>query len=153
VTVQGAYERAGETVEAYANWYATQAQGHEVIGYGNRVEGDWAVVSAGTRKLELDRGDALGLREMIVTAPTGERRAVWYFYQIGQRPEISPLRAKLVGGWQVITGRHGAGLVAASAACDEACDGARERLAGWMHAAAPQLAKELEAAAGAAPGN
>lgn len=150
--VRGAYVRSGAGVDAYVNWYATQSQGHEVIGYGNRVEGDWGVVSRAAPKLELDRGDALALREMIVVSPAGERRVVWYFYRIGERAETSAIRAKLIGGWQVITGRHGAGVVAASTACEADCEPARERLAGWLRAAAPSLNRELSAAALSAQG-
>jgi exosortase A len=153
VAVRGAYTRAGATVDAYVNWYATQAQGREVVGYGNYVEGDWPVVSRAARGLELDRGDALPVREIIIRSPTDERRVVWSFYRIGRQAEISPLRAKLIGGWQVMTGRHGAGIVAASSACEGDCDAARARVAAWLSAAAAPLDTELDAAAGVAAGN
>ena len=101
----------------------------------------------GARKLELDRGGDLTIREIIVGAPDGTRRAVWYWYQIGDRAETSRVRAKLVGGWQAMLGDRGAGLIAVSAACDEDCDGAREALGGLLQNAGAPIRDTLLAAA------
>jgi EpsI family protein len=147
VVSHSAYERDGKRVEVYVNWYASQTQGREVVGYGNRVEGGWAARQLGVRKLELDRGAVPGVQEIMIASRNGTRRLVWYWYQIGDRAETSRVRAKLVGGWQALQGQRGAGLIAVSAACESDCEAAREALNGLLQNAGAPIRDTLLAAA------
>ena len=93
------------------------------------------MASTGGHKLELDRGASLPVREMIFRSQDAGRRLVWYWYQIGPRPETNTAVAKLYGGWRALAGDSGAGLVAASVACETDCRRARTVLTEWLQSA------------------
>ena len=146
------YRNGNAAVDVYLNWYASQTQGHELVGYGNRPEGSWQVRTQQVRNVELGRGGPRPVREMIIESPEGKRRVVWYWYQVGNQIEVSEARAKLIGGLQALMGDRGAGLVALSAVCADDCLEATATLGGIMAGAAGPIRRELQIVARAGSG-
>ncbi len=130
----GVYRAGGDDFEVYVNWYRTQSQGRELIGYGNNLAGTNArqyydrevIDSAG----EIDP-KLLDLREIMMTSSTGERRLVWYRFIVGGEAESQPLRAKLKQAVASMIGQSGSGVVALAVPCrstEQDCRHAREIL-------------------------
>ena len=144
---QGVYRRGGAIIDIYVNWYRSQSQGRELIGYGNSIAGPGLFPVAGGNTPVSDQNHAprAPFREIILRSSDSSRRVVWFWYQIGDRVETQPAIAKLRQGWRVLTGRDGAGLIALSAGCeqqvDRGCDTARQALT----SAFPELVEAVQA--------
>ncbi len=118
-----AYRQAGIEIDVYANWYVNQTQGRELIGSGNDIAGRsvWRKVSAGRASIVLNAGGQADVREVVLQSNKQGKRLVWYWYQVGSRSLVSPVKAKLWQGWQAMWGDAGAGLVTFSMVCGSDC--------------------------------
>ena len=128
------YKRSGRSLEVYVNWYRSQSQGRELIGYGNSLAGNNARRHYDRIIIDLTGGNAAKLpkiREILASSSGGGRRLIWYYYVVGDQVETSALRAKLRQGLRSIAGKGGTGLISVSAACereDTDCATARQLL-------------------------
>lgn len=127
---RASYRRDGRAVEVYVNWYERQAPGRELVGYGNRLEGDsgWRIESVELRESGAGQPHVDTLRETVLISDRHGRRLVWSWYVVGQTALTSPVRVKLLEAWRNLTGRYGSGVVALSTACAGQCVAAREHL-------------------------
>lgn len=130
----GTYERGGRVLEVYVNWFQSQSQGRELIGYGNSVAGHTTRTEYDRKYVDTTgRNDAklLEFREILISSREGERRLIWYHFLVGDRPETDALTAKLRQGLRSLVGRDGTGLFAVSTVCelsDTDCATARQLL-------------------------
>ncbi|MCZ6559834.1 MAG: EpsI family protein [Gammaproteobacteria bacterium] len=124
------YRRSDLEIDVYANWYANQAQGRELIGSGNSIAGQsmWRKASAARASIVLANGEQKAMREFVLESRRLGKRLVWYTYKIGSRSLVSPVEAKLWQGWQSMLGNGQAGLLAVSMACESDCANERRLL-------------------------
>ncbi|MCH9027955.1 MAG: EpsI family protein [Proteobacteria bacterium] len=125
-----AYRLGGIEIDVYANWYVNQAQGRELIGFGNDIAGlsVWRNAGAGSASIVLHAGGRANVREIVLQSSRQGKRLVWYWYQAGSRSLVSPAKAKLWQGWQAMWGDSGTGLVALSMVCASDCTAERQTL-------------------------
>ena len=131
---QATYLRDGQSVEIYVNWYQSQAQGRELIGYGNSVAGRNVSQHYDRNYVDVTAGNDAKLpkiREILTSSQLGGRRLTWYQFVVGDVAETEVLRAKLRQGLRSVVGLDGTGLVAVSTVCDKndtGCSDARQLL-------------------------
>ena len=131
--VLSAYSRNGQRLDVYANWYRTQSQGRELIGYSTNLGGNNARISYDKPVVEIDlesESKSLEIHEIMVDYPNGERRLVWYHFLIGGESRSRSIAAQLRLGLLAIIASEQSGAVALSSICDDGdCDEARALLA------------------------
>ena len=110
--------------------YRGQAQGSELIGYGNRIAPDTALV--GERLM----GPVGARRRLVNEAIVREAEGfllVWYWYRVGGRETESAARAKLLELWAFATLTRVSELITLSAPCDGGdCADASRTLTGFL---------------------
>lgn len=128
---RSSYRKDGRIVDVYVNWYQRQAPGRELVGYGNRLEGEngWRIESRSTRRSSTGLGGVGALQEIVINSERQGRRLVWSWYLVGRTPLTSPAQVKLLEAWRTLTGHHGSGIVALSMGCVRDCEDARQFLA------------------------
>ena len=122
-------------IRFYANIYLDQSQGAELIGYGNRIEGEgkWRKTRVTTREVNLDPDTVWGVREVLLESGDTAKRLIYYWYDVDGTNSVSDLATKIRQGLLQIAGRPYAGMIAISATCkEEACSLARSNLDSWL---------------------
>jgi exosortase A len=122
------YGRGTEHVSVYVAQYAVQGQGKEVVYYENFPAGSSGVAARATVTAVLGDDAAIPLAELEVAEPAGERRLVWYGYQVAGRRTRDPFVAKLYQALGAMQGRWDAQAIVATAPCAADCVLARETL-------------------------
>lgn len=115
------YSRDGRSLEVYVNWYRSQSQSRELIGYGNSLAGHNVRRHYDRKYIDITaRNDAksLEIREILTSNHTGQRRLIWYYFVVGDHAETNAIRAKLTQGLRSFVGNYSTGLISVSAACD-----------------------------------
>jgi exosortase A len=130
----GIYERDGRLLEVYVNWFQSQSQGRELIGYGNSVAGHDVQIAYDREYVDTkvsNGSKSSEFREIMMISSAGDRRLICYNFVIGNKTETNKLAAVLTQGLRSILGKDGAGLLAVSTVCgrnDSDCAIARESL-------------------------
>jgi len=120
------YDDGTTRITVFHAYYRTQAQGREIIGYDNRIEGDegWTLAEE-NRLVHPELGE---WRRAILTRRDNRRRIALYRYTVSGRPTASRLEAKLRQGLSPFTGDSSASIFAASTPCGDSCAKAAEVL-------------------------
>jgi EpsI family protein len=122
----GRYGRDGFEVAVYLAHYAAQAQGHEVVYYANRPQGEAAAIVSQTTVGVPSRDEQFA--ELEVTDGDAGRRLVWLQLRVAGRSVVGELRAKLWQAAGASLGRRDADALVLSADCGEDCSRARAGL-------------------------
>lgn len=139
------YKDASETVLVYVNRYASQSQGHEIVGSSNGILGHsgWSVDAE--RVAPAGSGEtAVRYRELTASTPDDAHWVVGYFYAVGGRNFTGDLPSKLYYGIAAATGRPASGVVAAATRCGGDCDPARATLERFFAANGASLASIIQ---------
>jgi exosortase A len=123
------YGRGTEHVSVYIAHYAVQGQGKEVVYYENFPAGSSGIAGRAMVSEVLGGVTAIPLAELEVAEADGERRLVWYGYQVAGRRTGDPLVAKFYQALGSMQGRWDAQTIVAAAPCSADCASARETLA------------------------
>ena len=86
----------GSRVDVFVGVYGLgRTAGSEMIAYGNRIAADEgkSLSDETSREIELPDGQPLTVRERSVS-DAGDRRLVWYWFVVGNRPVASEFRVK-----------------------------------------------------------
>lgn len=130
---QATYVRDGQRLDVYANWYKTQSQERELIGYYTALGGDNAHMFHDKPVARMDAESttkSLEIHEIMADYPTGERRLIWYHFLIGGESRSRSIEAQLRLGLLAMVGAAQSGAIAVSAICDDReCEDARALLA------------------------
>ncbi len=135
--ISGRYVRDGLEVAAFIARYAAQGQGHEVVYYANRPEGEGAEIVS-RAKVDVPGRDA-PFAELEVADRGGARSLVWFQLRVAGRPVIGEIQAKLLQATGVLRGRRDAEALVLSASCAEDCSRARAALDEFARSAADLL--------------
>lgn len=124
--------RDGARVESFTALYAYQAQGKEMVGYGNSLLG-----ASGTWKtLRQDvlpaTGRAAALNRIVAQDSAGASWVVLYRYDVGGKAFAGGLASKLYYPVALLSGSPGSAVVAAAARCGDDCGSATRLVAGFM---------------------
>lgn len=116
--IRVSYLDGSRRLELYANVYGVQAQGGELIQYGNSVtpSASWTVV----RTIPM----AAPFEAQIATSQLNVRWVVARTYVVGGRLTASSGIAQLLYGWSALWHPAPSGILALAAACDSDCDAA-----------------------------
>ena len=108
---KGVYRKNTHSVSVYVGYYAHQNQENELINAENSLAGstNWHVMSG---KKGVQRGD---MREIILRSNTGQKRLLWYCYEVGGHRTTSRYIAKVFQLWGLIMGRTEANVFAVTA--------------------------------------
>lgn len=133
VEVRGEYRYDDAAIEAYANAYAYQAQGHEFIGFGNDVLGasGWDATSV-RRATARGSGAEIPYVEVTATAPSREPWVIAYVYSVGGKAFVRPIASKLYYGVAALADRPWSGVVAVASKCAVDCSGASAAVNGFI---------------------
>jgi exosortase A len=126
VEAQGLYESAGRQVEVFIASYAYQAQGRELIGFGNSVLGEGAdtvIAMAATSRHRMNE---------LVTQREDERFLTWYGYRVGDLHTHQEIVAQVSYGLASLLGPVPSSVVALRIDCHGDCDSARVVLDEFM---------------------
>ena len=120
--VRASYHVSNSDIVVFANWYKTQSQGRELIGFGSSVVGRTLQRISERDYVDLTAGNAAKLpeiREIIARSASGHNYVIWYHYLVGGLAESSRLQAQLEQGVYAVFGGNGTGLIAASISCQQ----------------------------------
>jgi exosortase A len=111
-------------VDVWIVYYGSQAQGRELVWFANRIAApkSWRVERS--RRLEA----APAMNEALIVDEAGNQRLVRWWYEVGGRPAVSTVGAKLLQAVARFSGRREAALVALSVRCDPDCKAATSTL-------------------------
>jgi len=130
---QATYARNGQRLDVYANWYETQSQERELMGYYTNLAGDKARTfydKPVAGKDPVNVGKSLEIHEIMADYQMGERRLIWYHFVIGGQSRSRSVEAQLRLGLFAMVGAEQSGAIAVSAICDDSdCEKARALLA------------------------
>lgn len=124
----GEYRSGQDAVSMYANFYAAQRQGQELIFFSNDIAGDWER-DRPRRAEPVIETPAGPFRELVARSLYGET-VIWYRYAVGSSVATAERDAKWQQALAVLRGMPGAGTVAIASRCEPDCDSARTRLGG-----------------------
>jgi len=108
---QGTYRKNTHSVSLFVGYYAQQNQENELINAENSLAGstNWHVLSG---KKGVKRGD---MREIILRSDSGQKRLLWYCYEVGGHRTTSRYMAKVFQLWGLVVGRTEASVYAITA--------------------------------------
>ncbi|MDJ0757897.1 MAG: EpsI family protein [Woeseiaceae bacterium] len=129
---QARYSRDGRKLDVYVNWYETQSQGRELIGYytslagkNARVSYDKPAAAIGT----ITSGEPLEIHEIMADYPTGVRRLIWYHFLVDGESRSKGVETQLRLGLLALVGAEQSGSIAVSTVCEiRDCNEARTLL-------------------------
>lgn len=117
-------DHSGLALELGQRVYLDQAQGKELVGYGNRIAPATQIEQRNTRQLESGR-----VVQVLELNDRGNRRLVIWTYQLGQATAVTELAAKLQQLVQWINGRPVTALFYVQTPCARAgCEAERAAL-------------------------
>jgi EpsI family protein len=117
------YGRDGRQIDVYLAHFAAQSQGHEVVYFANRPEGEGGeTLSKATVGVE---GREAPFTELEVADRDDGRRLVWFEYRVTGQPVAGEIEAKLRQASGALLGRRDAQALVLSADCASDCARAR----------------------------
>ncbi|MEP4546045.1 MAG: exosortase [Saccharospirillum sp.] len=117
-------DHSGLALELGQRVYLDQAQGKELVGYGNRIAPAAQIEQRDTRQLESGR-----VVQVLELNDRGDRRLVIWTYQLGQATAVTELTAKFQQWVQWISGRSVTALFYMQTPCARAgCESERAAL-------------------------
>ncbi|HET7202977.1 MAG TPA: exosortase A [Steroidobacteraceae bacterium] len=134
--LRAAYRRNGQQVEVYVAAYAFQAQGKEIVGYGNSLlgEGRWR-----SRSSASTTGGPRGTAWLVATDPAGGRWTLAREYLVAGRSFSNGWSSKLYYPLAMLAGRPESRVIAVAARCGDDCAAASEAVSGFMDDAGATL--------------
>jgi EpsI family protein len=134
-TERAAYVQGGSRVESFFASYAWQAQGKEMVGYGNDVlaarDGSWRLQRSDTWSAAT-AGDESRFRRAILRDDTGAEWVILYQYRVGGRAFADGLASKLYYPVALARGDARSSIVAAAARCGADCEPATREVAAFL---------------------
>jgi EpsI family protein len=127
---RGTYSNAGQQVTVFTVVYASQAQGRELVGYGNSIAGNAGI---------LESRDTPSGRELIVAGASGQRWLLRYFFQIGSQRIYGDLHAQLRYGVASLTGHPLSAAFAFGSPCVPDCSAASAAVEKFVLEASPRI--------------
>ena len=126
---------AGQSVEAYVGVYGIGgSSGGELISYRNRIYAGERHSLIAEQDVRVQAHDgALRVRQLVVPGPT-DRRLVWYWFVIGDRPTASRTGAKLLEAIGFVTGNATVARIVTLATPEDRSGAAQERLQAFVMA-------------------
>ncbi len=139
------YEDTSGAVLVYVNRYASQSQGHEIVGSSNGILGhsSWSIDASRVASAGSSSGE-VRYRELTASTPGDAQWVVGYFYAVGGRNFTGDLPSKLYYGVAAARGRTASGVVAAAARCAGDCEPARATLERFFAANGASLASIIQ---------
>ncbi len=123
--LSGEYRRGEDDIHFYANHYARQSQGKELIGANSRLLALSDVRVVSTEIVSPDwpgaNGRQVGYRRTIAAHRTGVQQIVISWYQVGGDRYVSRVDVKLFELLARIRGNSGSGIVAFKMDCASNC--------------------------------
>jgi EpsI family protein len=122
-----AYHKDGRTLLLYRGDYPVQHQGSELISDLNAIADQslWRLTPAQSRELD---GGQWRVIEQQITSITGEKKLVWYWYQVAGVATTSRYAAKLLQVYGLLRARPAATIMAVAADVDMDIQGTRQWL-------------------------
>jgi len=145
------YAVAGKPVDVHVAYYRQQQQGAELINVNNEFADGSVWIEEDTVVNHLENpgvNDGLTVTALTLRGPGGQRRLVWYWYNVGGRQTVSPVSAKLFEIVGLFTGRSDASMIAISTTCNPACAEAEPVLDSFLQEMYPSL-EDLAGVSGA----
>lgn len=138
---RAAYTSEAGAVEVYANGYAEQRQGRELVSHGNTLlaPGAWERVWPPT--ITRIAPPPFGLAAFEARSADGSLWLIAYTFKIGSWITSSGVLAQLAYGAQSLLGPAPAGVIALAVRCEKNCEAARALAAAfWDDMSGPLLA-------------
>ncbi len=134
----------GNRLWLYANHYARQSQGSELIGSGNRLYDidAWDVVGTGAAELRLGDAGPVVLTTRIA-AGNGAQRILAYWYDVAGKAYTREIDVKLAEFIATLRARPGSGVRMLAVECSESCETASARLQTLLQQNFTQINKQL----------
>lgn len=132
---RGSYVGSG-TVHVFANLYTRQAQGAELVGYGNVVLGEapWRLATLA------EAGSNAAFHQVTLEDSAGQRWLVRHAYVVDGRPLAGEMESKIALGVAALAMRAPrSGLVAVAAPCGSDCGAAASGIAAAWNELIPEL--------------
>ena len=128
-----AYQKDGRMLLLYRGDYPVQQQGSELISDLNAIADQslWRLTPAQSRELD---GGQWRVIEQQITSITGEKKLVWYWYQVAGVATTSRYAAKLLQVYGLLRARPDATIMAVAAGVDHDLQDARKQLADFVFA-------------------
>jgi len=126
----GNYSNAEQQVTMFAAVYASQAQGRELVGYGNSIAGKAAI---------FESRDTPSGEELVVAGESGQRWVVRYFFQIDSHRASGDLHAQLRYGVASLTGHPLSAVFAFGAPCVPDCGAAGAAIEKFVLEVSPRI--------------
>lgn len=141
IDLQQIYEQDNEKLILYVGYYPIQRQDEELINELNRITNDevWRASYPNARLTQLHNHQSL---EQLLEKPGGEKRLVWYWYQVAGRITTSKYIAKLLQVLGQVTGNQQAYVVAVAVDFEENPEDARRLLVDFVLKLPPMLKGE-----------
>jgi len=132
--VTGKYVLDDEHIEVYANLYARQRQGAELIGSSNSLfdRGNWRKESLSTIALELTSGKKMSAMQLEVTSRDRRKQLYVFWYVVDDDVLVSSFKVKLRELGQRLRGRAASSIVAVRIECRLDCEYKRKKLLGFL---------------------
>jgi exosortase A len=141
-TERASYRRGDTTIESYVATYAWQAQGKEMVGYGNDVlaarDGAWRLRHSDTWSAG-SAGVDTRYRRAIIRDEAGADWVILHQYRVGGRTFTGGLVSKLYYPIALAGGHAPASIVAAAARCDTDCETATRDVAAFLASLATKV--------------
>lgn len=114
VTSEGSF--AVQYVEMYIAWYKGDRPGAELVSGGHRLFNNkrWSLISEGRHRVSFD-DDTVNVRMQVITSGSGQKRIVFYWYELHDRQLDSRIMTKIAQAWSSLIGDpNGGGVVVMS---------------------------------------
>jgi len=127
-----------KVIYLYVAYYPIQHQGKELINDRNNIgnEGIWNTTFMRDKIIKRKNTNVL---EQSLMNKQGQRRLVWYWYQVAGYPTTNDYVAKLLQTWGVLTGNTRAALIAVAIDYDENISGSRDELSSFLYVAQSKI--------------
>ncbi len=127
-----------KTIYLYVAYYLAQHQGSELINDRNNIGngGIWKTSYMRNRVIKRKSNNVL---EQSLRNTLGQRRLVWYWYQVAGYSTSSGYIAKLLQAWGVLTGNTHAAMVAVAIDYDENVSDSRDDLSSFLGVAQSRI--------------
>ena len=122
------YRKSNDHIFLYVGCYLGQKQGEELINDVNRIS-DEEVWKTGYPRARIKDNAGHAVLEQMLESINGERRLVWYWYQLADRITVNAYQAKMLQLLGLLTGNTQACVIAVSTDVGEDRAMARKRLA------------------------
>lgn len=128
---KGAYRKNGSQIHLYIGYYLSQSQGKELINDTNNITGDKAWRSAYS-EIHPINVNKIPLLQTVLSSTRGQKRLVWYRYEVAGHSTNKDALAKLLQLWGMFTGHRYAAIIALAADYDDDIEKARTELGDFL---------------------